>query len=85
MTRQRAGIFDFTSATDFPISTEFVRRLAKQEPAMPQADVRPRVLVAPQIHAYGIVRMVQIMGEDSRPLLRVARTLNDALLALGIQ
>ena len=52
---------------------------------MPQADVRPRVLVAPQIHVYGLVRMFQIMGEESRPLLHVARTLNDALLSLGVQ
>lgn len=85
VTDARAGIFDFTSVTDFPVSTEFIKRLAKQEPAMPQADVRPRVLVAPQIHVYGLVRMFQIMGEESRPLLHVARTLNDALLSLGVQ
>jgi hypothetical protein len=84
-TNARAGIFDFTSATEFPVSTEFVRRLAKQEPAMPQADVRPRVLVAPQIHAYGLVRMFQIMGEETRPLLHVVRTLDEALAALGVQ
>ncbi|MGA2102366.1 MAG: hypothetical protein ABSG34_14755 [Candidatus Sulfotelmatobacter sp.] len=84
-TDARAGIFDFTSATDFPVSTEFIRRLAKQEPAMPEATVRPRVLVAPQIHAYGLVRMFQIMGEDSRPLLQVARTLDDAFAALGVR
>jgi hypothetical protein len=84
-TDARAGIFDFTALTDFPVSTAFVKRLAKQEPAMPGATTRPRVLVAPQIHVYGLVRMFQIMGEDSRPLLHVARTLDDAFAALGVQ
>ncbi len=52
---------------------------------MPEASVRQRVLVAPQIHVYGLVRMFQIMSEDSRPLLHVARTLDDAFAALGVQ
>jgi hypothetical protein len=32
-TDARAGIFDFTALTDFSVSTAFVKRLAKQEPA----------------------------------------------------
>ena len=84
-TDARVGIFDFTSASDFPVSTELIRRLAKLEPAMPEANMRPRVLVAPQIHAYGLIRMFQIVAEDTRPLLHVAHTLDDALQSLGVQ
>jgi hypothetical protein len=84
-TDARMGIVDFSSVTEFAVSSEMIRTLADQEPAMPDATTRPRVLVAPQTHAYGLLRMFQITGEGKRPLLRVVRTLDDALAALGIQ
>jgi hypothetical protein len=74
-----AGIFDFSSVTEFPVSTELIRRLAKREPAMPNATSRPRILVAPQQHAFGLIRMFQILGESTRPMLQVAHSLDESV------
>ncbi len=44
---------------------------------------RPRFIVASKALVFGLARMFQIMGEHSRPLLRVVRTMDEALAALG--
>jgi hypothetical protein len=79
------AILDFSAVTEFAPSTAFVRMLAKQEPAMPDAFHRRRIIVAPAPVAFGLARLFQIVGESTRPLLEVVRTLDDALTALGIQ
>lgn len=80
-----AGIFDFSAVTEFPVSSELVRLLARQAPAIPEADKRLRVAVVPQVHAYGLVRMFQIMSEETRPLFRVVKTMDEALALLGVR
>jgi hypothetical protein len=84
-TDARAGIFDFSLVTEFAATTDTIRNLARQEPAMPDAVNRPRVLVAPATHVFGIARMFQIVGERKRPSLTVVRTLDEAFAALGVQ
>ena len=78
------GIVDFSSVTDFALSGDLIRKLANQEPCIPDATSRPRVIVAPQAHVFGLTRMFQILGETTRPLLSVVHTLDEALAALGI-
>jgi hypothetical protein len=39
-----------SSVTEFALSTKLIGRLAKQEPFMPDAATRPRVIVAPKTH-----------------------------------
>ncbi len=46
---------------------------------------RPRIIVAPGAVAFGLSRMFQMLGESTRPLLEVVRTMDEALTALGIQ
>lgn len=41
------GILDFSSVTELAVSSEFIRQLANQEPAMADATRRPRIIVAP--------------------------------------
>jgi hypothetical protein len=48
-------------------------------------DKRPRFVVAPQTHAFGLFRMFQITGEHTRPLLTVVHTMDEALAELGVQ
>lgn len=84
-TNARAFITDVSSIIEFPVSTEFLRHLAKQEPVVTEVDTRPSIIVASKAHAYGLTRMFQTMGESTRPHLQVVRTLHDALGALGIQ
>ena len=83
-TDPRAGISDFSAVTEVAVSSDVVRRLAMLDPS---ADVsgRPRFIVAPHTHAFGLARMFQISGESKRPLLQVVRTMDEALAALGVE
>jgi len=82
-TDARAGITDFSAVTEFAISSAIINQLARQEPAMPDATTRPRFIVVPKTHAFGLARMFQIIGETTRPLLSVVHSLDEALAALG--
>jgi hypothetical protein len=84
-TDARAGIADYSSVTEFTVSSDFIRYLATQEPAMPDATRRPRVVVFPGTAGFGIGRMFQIVAEPNNPLLRVVRTMDEALAELGVQ
>jgi hypothetical protein len=84
-TDARAGIFDFSSVTEVALSTAYLQKLAREEPAMIDATRRPRIIVAPTAVIFGLSRMFQMLGESTRPLLEVVRTLDEALAALGIQ
>jgi hypothetical protein len=74
---------DFSAVTAFRLSSELIRQLAQQEPCMPDPASRPRVIVAPTNHEFGLARMFQILGESARPLLSVVHTLDEALAPLG--
>lgn len=84
-TDAKAGIVDFSSVTEFAISGETLRQIARQKPTLPNSTGRQRVIVAPQTHAYGLFRMFQIVGEQTRPLLAVVRTMDEAFAVLGVQ
>jgi hypothetical protein len=84
-TDARVGIFDLSSVTEFAVSSEFIRQLADREPAMTDATRRPRIIVAPDSVGFGLSRMFQLMGESTRPLLNVVRTMGEALATLNIQ
>jgi hypothetical protein len=80
-------IWDFSSATEFALSSEFLHSLAKEpkEPALPDGLMRPCFIVAPTAYGFGLARMFQMEGEHTRPLLEVVHTIGEALAALGIQ
>lgn len=77
-----AGIWDLSGVTGFTVSSDFLRNLAKRKPVTPGLTLRPRFIVVPVTAVYGLMRMFQIVGESSRPLLHVVRTLDEALTAL---
>lgn len=79
------GIVDFSSVTEFALSSNLIRQLANQEPCMSVAINRPRFIVAPTTLVFGLARMFQIMGEPTRPLLSVVHTLDEAFATLRIQ
>ena len=60
-----AGIFDLSSVTEFAVSAECARDLARREPAMPDATRRPCVIVVPSPIGFGFARMFQIAGEKT--------------------
>ena len=45
----------------------------------------PRIIIAPQTYAYGLLRMFQGLSERTRPLLQIVHTVEEALSALGIR
>jgi hypothetical protein len=78
--KARIGIVDFSSVTEFALSTEFIRHRARQKPAT--AD--PRIIVAPQTYGFGLFRMLQLLGEPTNPQLQIVRTLDEVFAGLGI-
>jgi hypothetical protein len=84
-TDARAGIADFSSVAQFALSAEFVRTLARQKPAMPDATKNPLFIVMPTTVGYGLARMYQIVGERAVPLVNVVHTMGEALAALGVK
>lgn len=85
LTDARSGIWDLSCVTEFAVSSEFIRRLGEREPAMPHADQRPRIIVAAATVGFGLMRMLQIVGEQKRPMLQVVRALDEALAELGVE
>jgi len=83
-TGARAGIADYSSATEFPLSADLVRTLARQAP-MPEPTEKPLFIVMPNPTGYGLARMYQIVGDLAQPLVSVVRAIDEALAALGVQ
>jgi hypothetical protein len=84
-TGARAGIWDLTGVADFAVAADFLRNLAKRKPITPGLTDHPRFIVVPATAGYGLMRMFQIAGELARPLLHVVRTVDEALIALGVE
>ena len=83
LTRPRASIWDLSGVTSLEVSTDAVATLARSVPALPEPE-RPRIIVAPSAHVFGLARMFQALGEGTRPRLRVVRTLEEACAMLGV-
>ncbi|MGA9545204.1 MAG: hypothetical protein WBQ85_16630 [Candidatus Sulfotelmatobacter sp.] len=81
----QAGIVDFSAVTDWALSSAFLQELAKREPAMADSARRRLIIVAPAAVGFGLARMFQMLGESTRPLLEVVRTLEEALAALDAE
>jgi hypothetical protein len=83
-TEASVGIMDCSSVTEFDVSAVVVRRLANEKPVMADAKLRG-FIVAPKASIFGLARMFKITGEATRPLLKVVRTMDEALADLGVQ
>jgi hypothetical protein len=78
-----AGILDMTEVTSLEATAAIVRTLARSAPPISNPEY-PRFLVAGSDHVYGMLRMYQIVGGESRATLHVVRNITDAYAALGI-
>ena len=81
-TGAQAAIFDLSGVTEFELSTNFIKSLANEAPSMSASH--PLVIVAPSTHGFGLSRMFQSLSDQTRPLLQVVRTRDEALSLLGI-
>jgi hypothetical protein len=78
-----AGIWDLSAVTEFTLASDFLRNLAMRKPVTPGLTDHPRVIVVPVTSGFGLMRMFQIAGGSTRPLLHVVRTVDEALTTLG--
>lgn len=77
------GIVDVSEVTKFDVSSDTIKQMAAAPPAFPIGYMR--VLVAPKEFVYGMARMFQMLGEDTRPDLRVVRAIDEAYRLLQVE
>jgi hypothetical protein len=75
------GILDLTRVTSFNVDSKVIRELALLPPNF--SDPTLRAVVAPTDFLFGIARMFQITGSDTRKGLLIVRTMNEALAKLS--
>jgi hypothetical protein len=77
-----ACMMDFSNVDSLDVSSQTVRDLARRPPGMPGS--RPRFLVVPSAYMYGLARMFQQYGSETRPGVHVVRSLDEAFTRLGV-
>ena len=77
------GIWNFSDVTQFEVSTDTIQGLARSSPIILSGHMR--VIVAPQDHLYGMARMFQILGQETRSDLHVVRTMDEAYRLLQVE
>ncbi len=77
------GIVDGTQVASISISPEIVQSLAHHAPMFPETSAR--CIVVEQDYLFGMARMYQMLGGESRERLRVVRTMQDAYDYLKIE
>jgi len=82
LARPRAAVLDFTLVSVFDVSPETIRDLAELAPAFPDPKCE-RIIIAPSSQIFGLARMFQLHGQDTRPNLHVVRTAEEAWALLG--
>src|SRR6476660_4758153 len=81
---QLSGITDFSEVTAVAFSPQTMRDLARIKPIMPD-PTRPVIFIAPAPDLFGMGRIFELEGADSRPNLRVVRTAEEAYEILNVQ
>jgi hypothetical protein len=77
------SIGDFSPVVSADLSGEAIRQLAAAPPLPTAAALR--ILVAPPDSVYGMARMFQILGEETRPNLHIVRTMDEAYSLLQVK
>jgi hypothetical protein len=82
-TNPRGMIVDLSEVTQFEVSTQTIQELANYQPTVKDPSV-PRIIVAPTPYLFGMSRMFQILGEQTRPMLQVMSSVEEAYAQLNI-
>ena len=82
-TGARAGITDLSAVNSFEVSPQTIRELASAPPAILDREF-PRSIVAPSPPIFGMARMFELGGQDTRPNLHVVRTMKEVCVILGV-
>lgn len=79
----RLGIIDGTQVSAFNASPEIVKSLAEHPPMFPEDS--DRCIVVQADYLFGMARMYQMLGGESRDRLRIVRTMQEAYDYLKIE
>jgi hypothetical protein len=79
--RALTGILDLIGVTTLNIDSQLIRELASHPPTF--SDPALRAVVAPTDLLFGMSRMFQMLGSETREELHVVRTLHEALTLLN--
>lgn len=82
-TALRSAIVDCTAVTSYEATSATIRELAQGPPALSNSSL-PLFFVAPSPHIFGMARMYQSLGEDTRPNLHIVHTSEEVWKLLGI-
>jgi hypothetical protein len=82
-TGARAGITDLSAVTSLDVSPQTIRELASLPPAILDREF-PRFVVAASPPIFGMARMFELGGQDTRPNLHVVRTMKEVCVILGV-
>lgn len=74
------GVMDMSGVTAFNVSPQVIRELACHPPNF--VDPTLRAIIAPTDFLFGMARMFQIVGAETRRALHVVRTMDEALTLL---
>jgi hypothetical protein len=76
------AIFDLSGVTEFALSASFIKKLSREAPSVPATH--PIIIVVPSGYGFGISRMFQSLGDQTRPFLQVVRTMDEASTILNV-
>ena len=79
----RAAITDFSAVTALDVSPQTIRDLASLPPVILDQEL-PRFIVAASPGIFGMARMFELAGQDTRPNLHVVRTMKEVCAILGV-
>jgi hypothetical protein len=83
LTDPRASVLDMSLVTSLEVSPQTIRELANLPPAVADPS-RPRCIIAASAKVFGMARMFELLGQESRPNLHVVRTEREAWAILGV-
>ena len=79
----RAVVIDLSAVTRFDVSRGTIHQLADLPPTVSD-PATPRIIVAPTPYLFGMSRMFQMLGAETRPRLHVVNSLDEAHDMLGV-
>lgn len=82
-TRPSAGVVDLSEVTSFEVSVQSIEKLARSTPVLQDPNLC-RVIIAPSLEMYGMMRMFEIEGEATRPGIHVVHTEREAWAILSV-
>ena len=80
----RAGVLDTSQVTSFDVSSRALTDLAARPPLISDMSW-PRVVISPSPALFGLARMFQLRGAETRPNLHVVHTPEEAWAILGLE